>query len=149
MTSIFLDSNIWLRLFLRDEENQYQSCHNLLTQINEGYLQPSTSTIVFLEVNYVLRSFYKLTHEKTLLYLSNIKETRNITVYEETDLNRALAYYKDFKLKFTDCLIASQLKKGITLLTFDNEFRKLKDINSQTPSEFLRSFMKNSGTGVE
>lgn len=139
MTSIFLDSNIWLRLFLRDEENQFQSCHQLLTEINTGNLQPSTSTVIFLEVNYVLRSFYKLTHERTLLYLSKIKETRNITVYDETDLNLALSYYKEFRLKFTDCLIATQVKKGITLLTFDNGFKKLKAINSQTPSEFLKS----------
>lgn len=143
MTNIFLDSNIWLRLFLRDQEEQYQSCYKLLTEINEGYLQPYTSTVVFLEVNYVLRSFYKLTHERTLLYLFKIKETRNITVYEETDLEKALSYYKNFKLKFTDCLIASQLKKDITLLTFDTEFKKLKGVNSQTPAEFLKSLKLN------
>lgn len=139
MTSIFLDSNIWLRLFLRDQESQYKDCFDLITQINEGSFQSYTSTIVFLEVNYVLRSYYKLTHEKTLLYLSKIRETRNITVYDETYLNQALSYYKEFRLKFTDCLIASQLKKGSTLITFDNEFKKIKAINSQTPAEFLKS----------
>lgn len=143
MTNIFLDSNIWLRLFLRDQEEQYQYCYKLLTEVNEGYLQPYTSTVVFLEVNYVLRSFYKLTHEKTYIYLSKIRETRSITVYEETDLEKALSYYKNLRVKFTDCLIASQLRKGITLLTFDNEFKKIKEINSLSPAEFLKSLKVN------
>jgi predicted nucleic acid-binding protein len=144
MISLFFDSNIWLRLFLQDDKEHYESVKKLISYTNDGFFRPYSSSIVFLEVNYVLRSFYKLSYEKTLLYLAKIKGTRNITIIDSTDINRALAYYQEYKIKFTDCLIASQIRKDITLVTFDLEFKKIKEIVSQTPKEVLFSFRKTN-----
>lgn len=140
MTNLFFDSNIWLRLFLRDNTDQYNSILKLFSYTDKGSFRPYTSTVVFLEVNYVLRSFYKLHHAKTLLYLFLMKETRNITIIDNTDIDLALKYYSNYKIKFIDCLIASQLRKDITLVTFDLEFKKLKEITSKIPGEILSAF---------
>src|SRR3989338_11091753 len=125
MKSIFLDSNIWLRLFLKDQENQYTQVSNLFKLIEESHLRPYTSTVVFLEVNFVLTSFYSLTKEKALFYLNKIREVRNITIIENENLDNALKYYRHYKIKFTDCLIAAQIPKGLTLVSFDKDFKKI------------------------
>lgn len=139
MIKIFLDSNIFLRVFLKDNQKHYNQATQILTLVKEGNIQPYTSTIVFLEVNYVLRSFYKLSMVQTILYLDSIKSLRNITILETTDLEKSLEFYKDCKIKFSDCLIASQIRKDIILVSFDEELRKIKEIKSQTPAEFLRA----------
>lgn len=138
MIKILLDSNIFLRVFLKDNLEHFNQAAQILALIKEGSIQPYTSSIVFLEVNYVLRSFYKLSMIQTLIYLDSIKTLRNITIFETTNLEKSLEFYKNYKIKFTDCLIASQLRKDITLLSFDEEMRKIKEINSQSPAEFLR-----------
>lgn len=139
MIKIFLDSNIFLRVFLKDNQKHYNQATQILTLVKEGNIQPYTSTIVFLEVNYVLRSFYKLSMVQTILYLNSIKSLRNITILETTDLEKSLEFYKTYKIKFSDCLIASQIRKDIILVSFDEELRKIKEVNSQTPAEFLRT----------
>ena len=125
---VFLDSNIWLRLFLRDQEDQYNHSTQLFYAIDTGLFQPYTSSIVFMEVNYVLKSVYKLSTEEALKYLFTMKETRTLTVIEDTDITKALHYYKTHKVKFTDCLIASQLKSSLILVSFDEEMKKIKEI---------------------
>ena len=143
MKSVFLDSNIWLRLFLKDQESQYGLTSSIIRLINEGELRPYTSTIIFLEVNYVLKSFYGLSNEKTLHYLLKIKEVKNITVIEKENLDVALKFYREYKIKFADCLIASQIPDNVTLLSFDQDFKKIKNLNYLLPSEFLSTLSKN------
>lgn len=143
MTKIFLDSNIFLRLFLRDDEDHYQQTIRLFSLINEGTVQPYTSTIVALEVNYVLKSFYRLSLEKTLHYIDQMRSVRNITLIEITDFEKALQWYKHYKIKFSDCLIASQLRRDITLVTFDEEVKKIKGITVFSPQEFLSQIATN------
>lgn len=143
MIKIFLDSNIFLRVFLKDNLEHFNQAAQILTLIKEGSIQPYTSSIVFLEVNYVLRSFYKLSMIQTLIYLDSMKTLRNITIFETTHLEKSLEFYKNYKIKFTDCLIASQLRKDIILLSFDEELRKIKEINSQSPAEFLKTLKLN------
>lgn len=135
MTHIFLDSNIWLRYFLQDHPQQFFLVQKLLKDIEESCFRPYTSTIVFLEVHYVLKNFYNLSLGKTLFYLEKMRETRNLTVIEETHLDKALEYYRKYKIKFSDCLIASQLPKNIILVTFDTELPRIKEINVKTPAE--------------
>lgn len=142
MKNIFIDSNIWLRLFLADQKDHYQQVVALIESCQSGLLRPYTSSIVFLEVHYVLRSFYKLDQAKTRTYLEQMRSTRDITVIETTDIDISLSYYRKYSVKFSDCLIASQLRKDIVLATFDNELKKIKEVNVKTPKEVLANLQE-------
>lgn len=142
MKNIFVDTNVWLRFFLADQKEQYQQAVELLEACQTGNLRPYTSSIVFLEVHYVLKGFYKLTYQETLVYLQRIRSTRDITVIDTTDIDVALGYFKIYRVKFSDCLIASQLREDIILVTFDKELKKIKEINTKTPAEVLLRFKK-------
>lgn len=143
MIKIFLDSNIWLRFFLKDND-QFESTQKLISAIEEGRFKPYTSAVVLLEVTYVLKSVYKLGAEKIKEILDSICDLRNLTIMEKTDSKKALKYIEKLNIKFSDCLIASQIKKGVILATFDRELSKIKEFNCQTPSQILSSLDSSS-----
>lgn len=139
MKKVFFDTNLWLRFFLKDNEKQYKIVKKILSLSEEGKFYSYTSSLVFLEINYVLKSFYKLSDYKILKYLTAIKKMRNITILEKTNLDKALIYFKKYKIKLSDCLLASQLKKEIVLLSFDKELTKIKEIVTKFPENFLKT----------
>ncbi len=137
MTKIFLDTNIWVRYLIKDEPKQFEAVKNLLASVEQGIFQPYTSSIVLLELSYVLKSIYKFTFDEVLDALEAVTGTREIAIFETTDSALALTYFRSTKIKFTDCLLASQIRKDILLVTFDEELRKIKDLTIKTPEEII------------
>jgi len=138
MKKLFLDTNIFLRFFLRDNESQYQNVCRLIAKIEEGTFKPYTSSIVFLELNYVARNIYKLSINEVLDYIDAVKKMRGMTVIERTDTDKTVSLYRKYKIKLGDCFIAAQLPKGARLVSYDEDFKKMKEIQVQTPDEILQ-----------
>lgn len=134
MSKIFLDSNIWLRFFAHDN-TQFDSVQKLITAIENGQHLPYTSAIVLLEVAYVLKTAYKQPKGKVDEYLKAILLIRNMTVIDKTNTKKALEILEKTGIKFSDCLIASQIPNGAVLVTFDREFSKIKGFSTKTPAE--------------
>ena len=130
---IFVDTNVLLRFFLEEQGEQFQSSKRLITQIEEGIHQAQTSSIVFLEVSYVLKSIYKIPSREIVEVLKSIRSLKNLKVIEKTNLDRALQLHSKYNVKFSDCLIASQIPENTVLITFDKEFNKIPGIKAKTP----------------
>lgn len=139
---VFFDSNIWLRFVLDEDTAQRQQCVALLEQAESGAIRPYTSAIVLLEVNYVLRSFYKINEKETAAYLENILQTRNLVIEERTNFHRAWQIHQKTAVKLADCLIAFQVRSGVLFCTFDTEFKKLPSFASYSPAEVLGKLKK-------
>lgn len=135
MKKLFLDTNIWLRFILEDNE-QAEDCRKLITQIEAGKWRVYTSTIVMLEVNYVLSSVYKIKVSRVLEDIEAILKTRNLTLIEKTDFRQAIKLYRQAKIKLTDCLIAAQLPKKMVFVSYDQDFKKLP-VLLKTPAELI------------
>lgn len=133
---VFLDTNFLLRYYLKDNPEQFETCKNLILQIEEGKFKVYTSALVFLEISYVLKSVYKFPLSDIIDVLDSIFTIRGITIIDKTNTKIALQFYKKYKIKFTDCLIASQLPKDIILVSFDEELSKIKDIVVKKPKDF-------------
>ena len=138
MKKLFLDTNIFLRFFLRDNESQYRNIYILFSKIEEGTFRPYTSSIVLLELNYVVRNIYKLSIGEVLKYMDAVRKMRGMVVVERTDTDKAVSLYKDYQIKLGDCFIATQLPKEALFITYDADFKKVKEIQSQTPEEILQ-----------
>lgn len=138
MKKIFLDTNLFLRFFLRDNESQYRNVCKLFSRIEEGRLKPYTSSIVLLELNYVVRSVYKLSVDESLEYIEGVKKMRGMVIIEKTDIDKTIPLYKKYKIKLGDCFIAMQLPKGAILISYDEDFKKVKEIQSETPEGILK-----------
>ena len=135
MKRVFLDSNIWLRLFTKDQSNQLESCRDLLTKIELGKLHPYISNIVLLEIAFTLKSFYKIKHNQVVKYLDTVFQTRNLTIIEKTNSKEALELHKKTGIKFSDCLIATQINSKTKLVTYDKDFFTLTPGQVTTPEK--------------
>jgi predicted nucleic acid-binding protein len=139
MNRIFLDTNIWLRYLIADEPSSFEDCKKLIGLINRGKFRPYTSDIVFLEINYVLLSYYGIDKEKVVSDLKDLTKTRNLTIVEKTDLNRAMELYDKTNVKLGDCLIASQVPEKLMFCSYDQDFKKFDFLNWQTPKQILKT----------
>lgn len=138
MKKIFLDTNVWLRFLIGDQEAQYEVCKKLIALNEEGKFKIYTSTIVLLEIIYTLLSFYRVQKKTIISDVKAILASRNLTLIEKTDFQKALALYQKHNIKLADCLIASQLPKNVVLCTYDWDFKKIKNIVSLTPKEVIK-----------
>ena len=136
---IFVDTNVWLRFLLIDIKDQYIKSKELIELFEEGKLRPYISTIVLLEVNFVLTSFYKLSKKEAFSVLEEILETRNVTLIEKTNFKKASKYYKKYNIKLSDCLVVSSVSENCVFCTWDEELKKIKGIKVLTPKEIVSS----------
>lgn len=145
MKKIFLDTNVFLRFFVPENEQIFQECSSLFASIKEGLLLPYTSDIVMLECYYVLTSFYKAKEVKVRDALLRIFAMRNMTIIEETHTKKALLLWQKTRVKYTDCLIATQVGDGMVLVTYDREFQKLPNLTIVQPSEVIDKASESKG----
>ena len=130
MKKIFVDTNVWLRFLVADDEKSFLLCQQFFKKVEEGKFRIYTSTIVLLEIIYTLTSFYKIDKKQVVEDIKNILSTRNLTLVEKTDFTKALELFSKLSIKMADCMIATQLPKETALCTFDQEFKKIKSIKS-------------------
>jgi predicted nucleic-acid-binding protein len=132
---LFLDSNIWLRYLLQDDDLAYLSCSKLMKSVREGRIRPYTSSVVFLEVYWVLTSTYGISRNDTQKDIETLLSVRGLVIVEKTDFRSAFYLHTKTGVKLADCLIATQLPKGVELCTYDREFARIPSLNTVTPEE--------------
>ncbi len=132
---VLIDTNVWLRYFLEDSPTQFVQCQKLFELIEAGKILPSISNVIILELVYTLKTYYRLTYPEIKNLINGTLKTRNLTVIEKTDTKMALELYYKTKVKYADCLIATQIKSGQKLITYDQDFSKLIPKQYITPAE--------------
>ncbi len=135
----FLDTNIWIRYFIGDDLKKQESVRELLEHIEQGFIRPYTSSIVLLEVQWVLMSLYKSQKHQVQEAVDIILSTREMVVIDKTNFRSAFLLHKKIGLKLADCLIATQIGKGITLCTYDKEFQKIPGLLITDPSKAIKN----------
>lgn len=136
---VFLDTNIFLRFYVKEDETSHSECVRLLNLCNQGSCRPYTSNIVISEVIYVLSRLYKFPKAEVLAAIDDLLNLRNLTVIEKTDTPRAIKLYKKNNLKIGDCMIATQVPVGVALCTYDADFSMLSELKISTPSGVIKS----------
>ena len=132
---IFLDTNVWLRYFVKNDRDQYEAAFNLVSMAEGGLIRVYTSSVVLMEINHVARRIYQIPKDQVIIWFKAIQKIRNITIVEKTDFVLALSFYQKYNIKLADCIIASQLPKSTVLVSFDEELSKIKDISVKKPQE--------------
>lgn len=136
MTSCLVDTNIWLRYFTKDDLKQYEECMCFFELVDEGKVKPYVSNVTLMEITYTLKTYYGFTKASIADYLGEVLKTRNLVVLEKTNSVLALKKMSVLGIKYTDCLIVGQLKKGVTLVSYDKDFDKLIPGQRKEPGDF-------------
>ena len=131
----FLDTNLLIRYFTRDDEEKAQKVLKLLKRVERGEERVITSPLVLFEIVFTLQSFYKVPREKIKELLSPILELRGLKLSDKEIYHSALDIYAKKNLSFADAFNAAiALKKGIKeIYSYDEDFDKIEGIRRVVP----------------
>jgi predicted nucleic-acid-binding protein len=114
------NTNVYLRYLLRDNTKHYETARDLL-ESTEVYLPVE----VLCEIIYVLERVYKINRVEICDNLALLLQDMNIVLPIREVVMESLILYKDTKLAYVDCLLASYSKvNGDEIYTFDEKLAK-------------------------
>jgi len=132
---IFIDTNIFLRYFEREDELAYKKTERLFTEIVNGNIAGVSTSLVIAEVIWVLVKFYGWDKEEICNNIELILKTPNIRFGERNILIEAVNLYKEKNISFIDAYNYSFMRvNGIgEIFSFGKDYDKLPDINRLEP----------------
>lgn len=133
---IFLDTNVFIRFFVPEDQETHAVVRSVIDRCASGTIRPYTSSFVLLECSFVLGRIYGFPDDRIQDCLEKIVTMRNMTVVDTCNSRKALALWKKTRVKFTDCLIATQVPDGVTIATYDRDFAKLP-VKANPPKQIL------------
>jgi predicted nucleic-acid-binding protein len=125
----FIDSNVFLRVLVRDNEEMFQKSYSFLESVKNGEKKACTSSFVIAEVQWVLSNFYKFPKEKSIAAISGILALSHLKILSDHSIQLAVELYKNNAIKFVDTILASHTfftQKNAVMLSYDKEFDKIK-----------------------
>ena len=121
-----LDTNVLVRFLVRDDEVQHRQAVAFIESTGEtgSLFVPLT---VALELEWVLRSRYKVGKDVVVQTYARLLESRELVFQDEPSVERALSLYDEHSADFADCL---HLALGIghdetPLVTFDRKAARM------------------------
>lgn len=126
--SCFIDTNIFLRVVVKDDRRKVADCETLIRSIIEGKIKAITSSLVLAELVWTCLSFYKISKFEVIKILRGVLSIKNLKIEDKFEPLSAIEYYTKYGVKFIDCLIASNPKAGsrkMKVISYDKDFDKL------------------------
>lgn len=126
--SYFLDTNIFLRIIVRDDTRKANECEVLLQAILEKKIRALTSHIVLSEIAWVGRGVYKMSKQEVIDAVRGIAAVKNLKIRDRFNAFIALEHFEGYNVKFIDALIASDpgfAKGELVIVSYDRDFDKL------------------------
>ena len=124
--TIAVDTNVLLDyLFKRDPG--FSRAFQLIEKCLADKVQIFIPNIVFPEIEWVLRSFYKQPKEFIVEFLEGLLAMNGVLTEDKVSLQHALNLCRQSNIKFTDSIILTQVQKfhPDDFLTFDEDLKKL------------------------
>lgn len=135
----FIDTNVFLRVAVKENEKVFIECFNFLKTIKEGRIKTATSNLVFAEIVWSLSTYYKFPRAKIIATIEGFRNLK-IQMIDKFQSELALELFKSFPVKYVDCLIASVKEvhsKKWVVVSYDKDFDKLSVIRKE-PGEVVK-----------
>lgn len=124
----YCDTNFVIRYLLGDNPEIFQTAKEVFVQVQTGKAYLILEQTVFIEIIFVLSSFYKIPKDKIAEVLSELLTYKGIICEDKDSLLLALKLYSEYNLHIVDCLlIAKGEKYNLPLISFN---QKLLDIHN-------------------
>ncbi len=127
MKTTAVDTNAILNYRL-ERKPYFQQVKELFERCLEGKEEVFIPNAVFLECEWVLRSFYKQSKDQIIKFFQELLLLDNIVLKDKKDIELALNLYKNSSgVSFTDCVILNQIQsfEPDEFLTFDENLKKV------------------------
>lgn len=105
MKTVFVDSNVFLRLFARDDDAQCEQAARLLQSAADGLVQLVTGPPVLFEVAWTLAASYRQDQAIVLHALRSILSHTGLRVTDADTVGAALTLAQEHGMNFPDAYI--------------------------------------------
>jgi predicted nucleic acid-binding protein len=131
----FLDTNIFLRYFTKDDEKKAYDVLALLKRIERNEEKVITSPLVIFEVIFTLQSYYKLPREQIKELLLPILNLRGLKLPFKSVFEKALEMFPQVNIPFADIFnYYFMVEEGIKeIYSYDEDFDKFEGIKRLEP----------------
>lgn len=127
-SSYLIDSNIFVRVFVRDDEKTWRNCVDFLKEATRQRFKAYIPIVILAEVQFVLASFYGFEKRRILDAVKSIAAMPNLRFHDDCSPSLAIELFETHNVKFIDCLLASskRVQEGNSvILSYDRDFDKL------------------------
>lgn len=128
MKRYFVDSNIFLRTIVKEDEAIFEDCRLFLQSIKDNKIKAVTCGLVLAEVLWVLSSYYHVKNPGLVEALNSILNLRGLKIIDKIDFLTAEKIYKKYNVKFIDAVIASL---NLKVVSYDKDFDKIGVIRKE------------------
>jgi predicted nucleic-acid-binding protein len=115
---IAIDTNVIVRFFTRDDEQQYQKSYRLFSGAEEIFIPAS----VILETEWVLRFTYNFSADRIIHALFGLLNLKNVRVENKDNIIAALQWHQQ-GMDFADALHLAGSLHADKFASFDKKFR--------------------------
>ncbi len=127
MQKYIVDTNFIVRYLLADNKDHYTQAKAVFDQVRDGKAQVKLEQVVFVEVIFVLSSFYDIPKEKIIDTMHSFLSYKGLDT-EKYLLGMALDIYRNHNIHIVDSIIVARSKLDntpVTVLTFDKKLDKI------------------------
>ncbi len=120
---IFVDTNLFVRYFLKDVLSQFKEVEKLFSDGAKKKKKLFTSTIVIFEIYWLFGSFYEKTKDEVIEILKKTFSLDFIEIQEREILEKALSIFEVSNLDFEDCynVVYAKERGAKDFKTFDKK----------------------------
>jgi len=129
--NIFVDTNVFVEISSRNGEKAIK-CASLFKKNNLSLI---TTIVIISELEWVLRSFYKVKKAEIINYFRKILSIPNLEIPDRDVIETALDIFSTKPIDWVDCLSAGYCQKESIkeIYTYDKHFNKLKFLTRLEP----------------
>lgn len=112
MKRVFVDSNVFLRFFTRDEAGQYKDAVKLFRDAAAGEMELVTGPPVLFEIAWMLRSAYRQPRAKVLEVVSAIRALPGLRLMDAALVDEALTAARQTEQEFADSYVFASAQEA-------------------------------------
>ncbi len=136
MQKAVIDTNIIIRLAVKDDDKQREACIRLLERAKKRELMLCILPVAVLETVWILEKYYKLPKKKVRDFIEALLNTPEITCEMQNVFKQAIVVYEEKNIKFADAVIGYWgLEKNLNIIyTYDKkDFSRIPGLEVRQP----------------
>ncbi len=123
----YIDTNIFLRFLTEEKGNLPQDLLEFFQNLQDGSTKAKCLDIVFFQVIFVLKSFYKVNKDEIIKIMENMLSLDGLYIKNRRILEKTLELWEKHSDDIIDCYIVANMEQDgeNELYTFDKKIKNL------------------------
>ena len=129
-----LDTNIIVRFLTSDRSPKYKNLYAFFITLEQGSTSVELKILVFFQVIFVLKSFYKVPKEEIANGILGLLKFKGIRISEKKIVRRTLELWREKNFEIVDCYLIAHLEGDTQnlLYSYDHDLDKFDFIREES-----------------